>query len=88
LQQSLQQILGGAHVCLPLVAPQQLANQVCAMVYTYPYAILTLEGNSEYRLGEKNDSCDVPPDLCGSSSSLLRSWVADFLSQLPTLTCQ
>lgn len=88
LQQSLQQILSGAQICIPVVDPQQYASQVCAMVYAEPYASLVGSDSKQYNLGEKNDSCEIPVDLCGSASGALKAWSASLISQLQNLNCQ
>jgi hypothetical protein len=87
LLSSLKSILAAAQVCVPVVDAKQLANQMCAQNYTYPYASLMGNGMTEYRLGEKRDSCEAPVDLCGNAADNLRAWASDFLSRLPALSC-
>jgi hypothetical protein len=88
MMSSLQAILSSAKICVPVVDAQQLANQVCAQNYTYPYASLMGSGSAEYKLGEKRDSCEVPSDLCGSAAANLQAWSSDLIAQLSSLTCQ
>jgi len=86
--QAVQAILSSAVICVPVVDPQQLANQVCAMDYTYPYANLIGSGSVQYHLGEKSDSCEAPTDLCGNAAGNLKSWSNDLLANLASFACQ
>ncbi len=73
----LQVILKGAEICEPIsdeMSASSSSEQVCAMVYRYPYATMIGQGD-EVRLGEKTSSCDVAVDLCGDKAAQLQAWV-------------
>lgn len=79
-------ILLNASVCEPRLDPQ-LKDQVCTMLYQYPYASIDT-GKNEYRLGEMTSGCDLPTDLCGDKASMLKNFVSSVISTLPNKSCQ
>lgn len=76
-----QGILQGAEICEPLVDLEARQDRMCTMIYSYPYAILSSK-TDEVRLGERTDGCDVPVDLCGSKSELLREFTRSVVESL------
>ncbi len=70
---SLQGILSGAEVCVPVTEDKASEDQMCTMVYRYPYATMIGQGQ-EVRLGEETNGCDAPTDLCGDKAKQLQAW--------------
>ncbi len=83
----LQKILSAAEVCKPVLAPEVFLDKQCTQLYRYPYAILVDRG-TELRLGEKTNGCDVPTDLCGTQSQVLKDFVQHVLTTLDQKSCQ
>lgn len=82
----LQTILKNSSVCVPTVDFDKAKNQVCTMNYEFPYASLMNE-KDEFRLGEKNNGCDEPADLCGDRGPMLKNYIASILAQLSSKPC-
>lgn len=72
--------LASAEVCEPVV-DISTGEQNCTQMYRYPYAILVNKGD-EIRLGEMNNGCDVPVDLCGSKSDEMKQWSSRIVENL------
>jgi hypothetical protein len=77
----LQGILNGAEICEPIVSAKSSEDQMCAMVYRYPYATMMGQGD-EVRLGEATSGCDIPTDLCGEKAKQLQSWSKSLVDSL------
>jgi hypothetical protein len=61
--------------------------ELCAQVYTFPYAILVKEAN-EIRLGEMHTSCDTTVDLCADRGAALRKFTAELVTNLKNYPCE
>ncbi|PWU12837.1 MAG: hypothetical protein C5B49_15555 [Bdellovibrio sp.] len=81
---ALSQILGQAEVCEPI--QHASPSQQCSAEYVFPYAQLRSSGLA-VNLGEKRDGCESPIDLCGESSTALKSFIIAALSRIETLDC-
>lgn len=82
--QQLQTLLASAQLCEGSSSSGS-ADQVCAQVYTAPYA--TLVGSSVMTLGESLDSCGTGlQDLCGSAAASFKTLVSNISSNLQS--CQ
>jgi hypothetical protein len=77
----LQSILSGAEVCLPVPEDKASEDQMCTMVYRYPYATMIGQGQ-EVRLGEETNGCDAPVDLCGDKAKQLQAWSKSLVESL------
>jgi hypothetical protein len=62
-------------------------DRVCTMNYVMPYAKLNFSNHSSFSLGERSSGCDIPTDLCGDHSTLLKGFVRNFLLNISTKTC-
>ena len=80
-------ILQDSEICEPVEKSKSEKNEVCTMIYTYPYAILSADG-IEVRLGERTDGCQKPVDLCGAKAQLLKEKVQNLLQNLNQYSCQ
>jgi hypothetical protein len=69
----LKAIINGAEICEPVIDSKSSADQMCTMVYRYPYATMIGQGE-EVRLGEQVNGCDVPTDLCADKAAQLQAW--------------
>lgn len=76
----LNSILSQAEICEPIVTLPD-PQQVCSLMYRYPYAILVNLGD-EVRLGEMTNGCDVPVDLCGAKAQQLKAWSSKLVEKL------
>lgn len=80
-------ILENSSICEPAVNFEEMKNKVCTMLYKYPYVTL-VKGLSEYRLGEMNNGCDIPVDLCGDKAEMLKNFITSVLKTLPAHACK
>jgi hypothetical protein len=80
-------ILLNSSVCETALDYEQMKDQVCTMLYKYPYASIDT-GKNEFRLGEQTSGCDIPADLCGDKSQMLKNFVAMVINTLPQKSCQ
>lgn len=77
-------LLKSSQVCKKDAAVSE--DKVCAMVYTFPYAVLVTEKNT-YKLGEAPNSCGAPVDLCGDQVNDLHGFIASVKKHYKALTC-
>jgi hypothetical protein len=80
-------ILLNSSICEKRLDIAAAKDQVCTMLYRYPYASIDT-GKNEYRLGEMTSGCDQPMDLCGDKSLMLKNFIAGVVSQLSLKVCQ
>jgi len=69
----LRSILSGAEICEPIISDKASEDQMCTMIYRYPYATMIGHGD-EVRLGEVTNGCDLPTDLCAEKAAQLQTW--------------
>lgn len=79
-------ILANSSVCVPDVDLKDAKEQMCAMLYQYPYASLS-NSKDEVRLGERTSGCDLPADLCEDKGAMLKNFSAAVLKNLEQRKC-
>lgn len=77
----LKEILKQANLCR--VKPK--ADQICAMIYKSPYAVMHFE-NGDVSLGEARSSCDRV-DLCNAYPEIVKGFFASVVSNLNSKQC-
>lgn len=82
----IQNLLAESQVCEPVADASKVEGQVCTMIYQYPYAML-IDSKHEIRLGEKNNGCDAPVDLCGDAPKKLKVFIDKILKSLKDKSC-
>jgi hypothetical protein len=80
----LQGILAAARICE--AKNIESPDLMCTMEYEFPYAKLYLL-NQKVHLGEKFSGCHQGADLCGDYSALMKTFILEVKSQLPSLAC-
>jgi hypothetical protein len=85
---ALENILHTAQICEPNSEKSgEQGDRFCTMEYVMPYAKLNFPSHIAYALGERNSGCDIPIDLCGDHSALLRGFVRSLLLNIKTKIC-
>lgn len=82
-------ILETSQLCLAKEEAEESGEKMCTFVYEFPYAVLLLGGGNgrEVRLGEKVNGCDIPDDLCGEHSNMLRGFIHSILGDMNRRAC-
>lgn len=82
-------ILETSQLCLAKEEAEDSGEKMCTFIYQFPYAVLLLGGGNghEVRLGEKVNGCDIPDDLCGEHSNMLRGFIHSILGDMNRRAC-
>lgn len=65
---------------------QPKADEMCAQIYTSPYANIHWSDKS-IQVGEAVSSCQKAPDLCGQDGKTLRGLLKDVIERWGQLSC-
>ncbi len=79
-------ILANSSVCVPDIDLKNAKDQICTMLYQYPYASLS-NAKDEIKLGERTSGCDQPSDLCDDKGAMLKNFSASVLKNLEQRKC-
>lgn len=82
--EELRGLVQSAKIC---EGPQPKPNQMCTMIYRYPYAEIHLD-EEKISLGESTSGCSSGPDLCEPHQKLFQEKLESIAQNLDQKTCR